>query len=436
MQKRFHQHIQKTFPFLMENKFLIAISGGVDSVVLAYLCQRENLDFAFAHCNYQLRGEDSDQDEKFVRNLAKEFGVEVFVKRFETKKLVGSQEKSIQLLARELRYNWFQKLIKETAYTYVLTAHHLNDNVETFFINTIRGTGLEGLTGIPEINQKIIRPLLQFSRQEIQDYAEKNDIDWREDASNSSDDYLRNRIRHHIVPFLEKENPDFLSAFSLTQNHLENSSTLIQDYCHHLKAEISFQKEGKTYFKIDKLKKIPHLNLVIYHLFSPYGFKAFDDILSLLEAQSGKQVFSKNYRLLKDRDELILAKKQNKTEQVITINEDENVIDFPKGKIICEKVVKMDCADNGMGYIAENKIKYPLQLRPWRSGDTFRPLGMKGHKKISDFLKDLKLSLFEKENIWVLLSEEKIVWVVGLRVDEAFKIEKDTKDILKLQLLV
>ncbi|HLS29381.1 MAG TPA: tRNA lysidine(34) synthetase TilS [Flavobacteriaceae bacterium] len=434
MQREFELHLQQNFSFLYKEQFLIAISGGIDSVVLTHLCKMAGLKFALAHCNYQLRAEESDADEQFVRKLAEEYNVEVLVKKFNTAELV-QKDASIQLLARNQRYQWFAELLSQKKYKYLLTAHHLNDDMETFFINLLRGTGLKGLTGIPPKNKNIIRPLLKFPKKEIEEFAKNRNLKWKEDVTNLSDDYVRNRIRHHIVPVLEKENPDFSKAFSLTQNHLKDAFRLNQDYAEALKANIVHQEGGLRYFDIKKLKAQPNLPAVLYLLLNEYNFTAWEDMIDLLDGESGKIILSKSHRLLKDRDHIILSANTEREKPEILIEKGEKIINFPAGKLICESVINVAELDNQIAYLAAKKLTYPLKLRIWRPGDRFQPFGMKGHKKVSDFLKDEKLNLFEKENTWVLLSENTVVWVVGHRIHEAFRIKESENKILKIKWL-
>ncbi len=434
MQQEFEQHLEANFPFLTHEKCLIAVSGGVDSVVLTHLCKSVNLDIALAHCNFQLRGAESEADENFVRELGEQIKYPVFVKRFNTRQEVGSTEKSIQLRAREQRYAWFDKLSRQHKYPYILTGHHLNDEVETFLINLLRGTGLSGLSGIPEKNKNILRPLLPFSRRQIENYAQKHQLQWREDTTNATDDYRRNRIRHHIIPLLVEENPDFLSNFFKTQKHLKQAEYLLADYSRFLTKKLTQRKAHKTYIDIEQLKALPHTKGVLYQLLKDYGFTAWDDIYALLTAQPGKQVLSKRYRLLKDRDFLVIKEKAEKSEKEILIKSPNSVTKFPKGTLRCEMVPKILRYNDEITYLAANKLTFPLKLRIWQPGDVFQPLGMKGHKKVSDFLKDEKLSLFEKENTWVLCADDQIVWVVNHRIDDAYKVGKDSTNILKIEL--
>ncbi|HET8837369.1 MAG TPA: tRNA lysidine(34) synthetase TilS, partial [Flavobacteriaceae bacterium] len=253
MQIDFENHLLKTFPFIKGKRILLAISGGIDSVVLGYLCQHIKLDFVLAHCNFSLRGKESDGDELFVKNLAQEWGRELFIKKFNTQKIAAERKCSIQVAARELRYDWFQNLAEKWNFDYIFTAHQADDNLETYLINTIRGTGLEGLTGIPEINGMILRPLLPFSRSEIETYAKTSSIFWREDSSNASSKYLRNKIRHEVIPVLKTENPHLLQSFSKTQQHLQEASDLIAECSKLLFEEIVEKKGDELHFDIQKI---------------------------------------------------------------------------------------------------------------------------------------------------------------------------------------
>ncbi len=435
MKNRFAIHIRTTFPYLQKSKLLIAVSGGVDSVVLAYLCNELGLKTALAHCNFQLRGAESDEDEAFVRNLGKQFKISVFVKHFNTRELAG-EENSIQLVARDLRYHWFQTLREQEGFDYVLTAHHLNDDIETFFINLMRGTGIEGVSGIPQKNGRCIRPLLNFSRREIMNFALQRNLQWREDRSNASDAYLRNRIRHKIIPLFRDEDPQFLKQFKMSRDYLRQAAHLLDDYTEELERDIRCKRKGMYYYDISKIRSKKHPRAVLYRLFQSYGFNAWDDIFDLLTAQSGKVVFSSTHRLLKDREYLILDQKRTVALTCRELRENQKRLQFEGGFLICENVIKVTETAKNIAYLAAEKLVFPLTLRRWKSGDSFRPLGMLGRKKISDFLRDEKVSLFEKEQIWVLMSGSAIVWVVGHRIDDRFKIQEDTKQILKIEWLV
>lgn len=404
----------------------------MDSVVLAHLCSKLNLNIALAHCNFNLRGNESDEDENFVIELADNLELEVFIERFETEVYARTQKISIQMAARELRYKWFEDLKETLGFDYIFTAHHANDNLETVLINFVRGTGLEGLTGIPERNGNIIRPLLAFSREEIEDYARISHLNWREDSSNTSVKYLRNKIRHEILPKLFELNPKMLETFEVTRNNLNESAALVDDYISALFPRIAKEEEFGYSFRIKLLKTIPHLKAVLYELFKTFGFTEWNDVYDLLEAQPGKIVYSKTHRLIKDRENLLLTLLPDPEEREFEILAGEEVVMLPIGTFQFEEVGELSEADAKTIFLDLNKLQFPLTVRKWEKGDYFIPFGMKGKKKLSKFFKDEKLSLPEKENCWLLCSRNEIVWVIGHRADARFRVEKETSTILKL----
>lgn len=428
----FQNHLTDKFPEVSHSRILIAISGGMDSVVLAHLCSKLNLNIALAHCNFNLRGNESDEDENFVIELADNLELEVFIERFETEVYARTQKISIQMAARELRYKWFEDLKETLGFDYIFTAHHANDNLETVLINFVRGTGLEGLTGIPERNGNIIRPLLAFSREEIEDYARISHLNWREDSSNTSVKYLRNKIRHEILPKLFELNPKMLETFEVTRNNLNESAVLVDDYISALFPRIAKEEEFGYSFRIKLLKTIPHLKAVLYELFKSFGFTEWNDVYDLLEAQPGKIVYSKTHRLIKDRENLLLTLLPDPEEREFEILAGEEVVMLPIGTFQFEEVGELSEADAKTIFLDLNKLQFPLTVRKWEKGDYFIPFGMKGKKKLSKFFKDEKLSLPEKENCWLLCSRNEIVWVIGHRADARFRVEKETSTILKL----
>ncbi|WP_372919842.1 tRNA lysidine(34) synthetase TilS [Salegentibacter sp.] len=433
MEKPFKNLIKSDFPSLSTSRLLLAVSGGLDSVVLTHLCHEAKLDFAIAHCNFNLRGNESDADEKFVKKLAVDMDCQVFTQNFDTKSYAGDKGLSIQMAARELRYKWFEELRLQHNYGFVLTAHHANDDVETFFINLVRGTGLEGLSGIQVENKKVIRPLLKFSRKEIEAYAREKKITWREDSSNASTKYLRNKIRHEIVPQFEELNPGFVQTFLQTQEHLKQSQDLVEDYLSLIYPE-AVQK-GKLGYELDIafLRKIPNTKPVLYQLLKSFGFTEWDDVYNLLDAQPGKMVFSSGHRLIKDREKLILTELPSEIEnQQFEIEENEEFVMLPIGTFTFSVVNEIEERAENCIYVDPDLLDYPLIVRKWQKGDYFYPFGMKGRKKLSDFFKDKKLSLPEKENSWLLCSGEKIVWVINQRADNRFAINSPDQKILKI----
>ncbi|RBN50744.1 tRNA lysidine(34) synthetase TilS [Flavobacterium psychrolimnae] len=435
MLQKFQNHLLHNFQFLSGKKILLATSGGKDSMVMVHLFQQLDYEIGIAHCNFQLRGMESFEDQNFVQEYAAANGIPVFITQFDTKAFAEDYKVSTQVAARELRYNWFYELLETEKFDYILTAHHADDNLETFLINLSRGTGLEGLTGIPEQNDRVIRPLLAFSQEEMEEYAKLNNIKWREDSSNASDKYLRNKIRHHLVPMLKELNPNFLSSFHKTQTYLQEAQGMVEDASIMIYQQVAKQEDDTIYFDLKKLKKLPNYKSYLHQWLKEFGFSAWDDIYDLVESQSGKYVFSPEYRLLKDRDSLILSPINfvNEKEEY-SIDENQKEVNFPLNLLFC-KVADISLTTNSAIFVDADKLQFPLVLRHWNEGDSFQPFGMNGKsKKVSKLFKDEKLSLLEKENSWLLCSNNQIVWIIGLRQDERFRIENTTKNILKIQL--
>ncbi|MEZ4797677.1 MAG: tRNA lysidine(34) synthetase TilS [Flavobacteriaceae bacterium] len=435
MLKQFEQHINKNFPFLKKGKLLIAISGGVDSVVLAYLCKEINLNVALAHCNFNLRDKESDADEDFVLELAKNWNLEVFIENFNTKQFAQDKKMSTQVAARTLRYFWFDEIASQLGYQYILTAHHADDNFETFLINLSRGTGLDGLLGIPDVNENIVRPLLPFKREDIEKFAKQKKLKWREDSSNSSTKYLRNKLRHDVIPILKGINPKLLQNFKKTQEYLNDIKDIVDDRIDEVaKKVVSKTSHNGIALHIEELQKLTNTQAYLYELLHGFGFTQWNDILDLLSAQSGKQIFSNTHRLLKDRDYLILSEIKEQQDKSIKITDYQSLVLVPFGKLSIKEVDKTTKTSKHIIYLDKSLLKFPLTLRQWKEGDFFFPLGMKGKKKLSKYFKDEKLSLLEKENIWLLCSDNDIVWILNQRADSRFEVTEKTKSILKIEI--
>ncbi|MFT4699040.1 MAG: tRNA(Ile)-lysidine synthase [Flavobacteriaceae bacterium] len=434
MLHEFNKHIIKDFPFLEGKKLLIACSGGLDSVVLSRLMKELNYNISLAHCNFSLRGLESDEDETFVNQLADKLSIPIFIKTFETKKYAAEHKVSTQVAARNLRYHWFNELKDENLYDYILTGHHLDDDLETFFINLSRGTGIRGLDGIPSIINSIVRPLLNFSREEILQFAERKNLNWREDSSNASRDYLRNKLRLDVIPNYKEIDSRVLNNFKTTQKNLRMSQNLIDDYMTLIKNLVITQVNNEYHFNVNQLKSLPNTDGLLYELLFPFGFNAWNDISELLSAQTGKQIFSKTHRLIKNREVLILAEINLEEISEVVVKEGTEEIYFPF-HLVFSKVNKIIETHENTVYLDRDKISFPLELRHWKEGDAFYPFGMKGKKKLSKLFKDEKLSLVAKEKIWLLCSENEIVWVVGMRLDDRFKTDDNTNEILKIALL-
>ena len=320
MLQKLQNHINTNLSFLKEKKLLLAVSGGIDSMVLVRLCHQLQLNFAVVHCNFQLRGNESDDDEMLVIQTCQDGYIPYYLNSFDTLEFAKKNKLSIQLAARKLRYDWFYKLMNENGFDYILTAHHLDDSLETFLINFTRGSGLDGLIGIPEQNDKIVRPLLIFSRNEIETFAQENNIAWREDSSNASDKYLRNKLRHDVLPILKELNPSLLSSFENTIKNLKQSQSLVDDASKMVYEKVVSEEEHHTVFDLTKLLKYPNYKAYLFSWLSDFGFTDWDSVYDLVLAQSGKQVMSNSHVLLKNRNALLLFPRKENSEIAIFLH--------------------------------------------------------------------------------------------------------------------
>ncbi|MGB5480204.1 MAG: tRNA lysidine(34) synthetase TilS [Eudoraea sp.] len=430
MINQFKEHIAVNFPELFENHFLVACSGGVDSVVLAHLCSLNKMDFSIVHCNFQLRGYESDMDAFFVEDLARKLGKKIYIKDFDTDSYVNINKVSLQMAARELRYRWFEELMKKNKIKTLVTAHHADDNLETFIINLSRGTGIKGLTGIPAKTSNISRPLLIFSRAQIMQFAEIKNISWREDHSNLDKKYLRNKIREDVIPRLRELHPGFLGNYEATRANLEGSAALLENYLAEIKQEL-FQKEDDLIrIPINSLLKLDPIKVYMYELFHQYGFKEWNDVVGLLTASSGKEIYSQTHRLLKDRQYLLLQPLHPSTIEKFKIDAASGTITKPINMKI-DEVKAMGEQSKRILYVDKETLNHKLSIRKWEKGDYFYPFGMNGTKKVSKFYKDEKLDLISKEKQWLLCSGDAIVWIIGRRGDDRFKVTPETKNILR-----
>jgi len=436
LKNKFAQHIQANFPEFATNKILVAVSGGLDSVVLLHLLHQLKFDVIIAHCNFNLREKDADIDEDFVRNLGEKLNIPTLVKSFNTNEFTKKNKLSIQEAARKLRYDWFNELIVNNQADLLVTAHHLNDNFETVLHHLTRGTGLTGLLGIPSKNKNTYRPLLAFTRKEIKQFANENNITWREDKSNAQTKYIRNKIRHKVLPVLQEINPNLLHSFSKTLAHLTEANAVLQEQIVQKWQEVSSVKNKIIQVDIQKLKQLSNVDFYLYNFFKPFGFNDVSEIKKLLYTQSGKQLFSAKYRLLKDRKFLLLDTISIKKEEHFSLTEENEqlITDFFRLKIEINPENTEIYSDKEKKSILIDKdlLKFPLTVRKWQKGDYFYPSKMQGKKKLSKFFKDNKLNLFEKEKVWVLLSDTKIVWVIGIRQDKRFSVTKTTKNKVKI----
>ncbi|MGY8919114.1 MAG: tRNA lysidine(34) synthetase TilS [Flavobacteriales bacterium] len=432
MFEEFKSHLINEFPFLFNNKILIATSSGVDSVVLCNLCNDLGLDFSIAHCNFSLRGEESDEDAKFAEALAKLLNVDFYLKKFNTISYKENSGLSTQMAARELRYKWFDDLLIN--YDCLLTAHHLDDQLETFLMNLSRGSGLGGLLGIPIMNKKKIRPLLSFSKNQIVNYARENNISWREDSSNLSNDYLRNEIRNNVIPEFKKSAPDLLKNFNKSLNYLKNSKSYIQEKINETSKKIIFDEGHQVKYDIKEILRLDNLKMYLFEFFHKFGFNQLTDIENILTSQSGKQILSKTHRIVKDRDFLILEEISNMSFVSIDVGSDAAQVDTIYGSLFFNLSLNFEkSVDPSSVYVDLGKLVYPLRVEVYSKGMEFIPFGMSGKKSLSKFFKDKKLSIIDKNRSLVLVNgNNELIWVVNQRMDDRYKITESTSRILKI----
>lgn len=420
MLSKFKEHIEQNFPECFQKKILVAISGGIDSIVLTFLLKKLNINIILAHCNFQLRNEESAEDELFVKLFSEKLQIPLKTIRFETKKFSEQTKQNTQLAARKLRYDWFEEIAKTENCDFIATAHHADDNLETFFINLSRGSGIDGLIGIPPRNGKIIRPLLAFSRSEIENFATENNLTWREDSSNFSDNYTRNKIRHHIAPLLKLIHPKFKENLQKTQTFLKENQAFIQEEIQLLKSKYFKETNCYTEFQFEEISKHPQRQFIVYQLFKPYGFQNKTDLNHFFNSHTGKELISPTHRLIKNRNVWILVPKEEKNEFEYSISVENKKITQPIFLEFSENQPQIHLKNTIS--VDTKKIQFPLKIRKPKQGDFFFPKGMNGKKKLlSKFFKDEKYSSIEKENQWLLTdANQQIIWIIGKRADERF----------------
>ncbi len=446
--------LKKWKAFLTENnlirpveKTLLAVSGGMDSVVLTKLFQISELPFGIAHCNFQLRGDASDADAQFVNALALTYDVPFYGAVFDTESYRTENKLSIEEAARNLRYTWLEEIRKEFGYSRIATGHHLNDSIETIILNLVRGTGLKGITGIPVSNQNIIRPLSCFSQKDIATLAEIFNLTWCTDATNFADTFSRNKIRNKVIPELKELNPSLENTFAQNIRHLQDAYSIYTAAIQKQIKKLVIEEKGDRYISVAALQHLPAVSTVLHVFLEPFGFNT-DQIISMVHSlgQSGKIFLSKTHRVFIDRKFFILSPLQEVPLPVVIADADTKTIQFADGRLQLEKkALPKNLHFNTSGTVAyfdADKVEFPMVLRRWRKGDYFYPLGLSrkksdkpGKKKVSDLLTDLKMHMRDKEKVMVLCSGEKIIWVAGIRQDEKTKISANTRQLLKIKML-
>jgi tRNA(Ile)-lysidine synthase len=433
MQAAFREHIMQSGLFQKEDRLLLAISGGIDSCVLAQLLHAEGYCFDMAHCNFNLRGAESDGDEQHCRQLAEKYRCRIFTGNFDTLAHAETTGQNIQLAARELRYNMFSDLVKEHGYRFVLTAHHADDQIETFFINLLRGTGINGICGIKEKNNFTVRPLLSFTRQQIEAFAKEQSISYRTDSSNSEDKYRRNFIRHQVIPQLRTLNPDLENTMLRNFSNFRQTADIARAYFKRVDERCCNENEEALYIDLDLLKEERRYAAFLYHKLERYGFNStqVNDLLKGLfdTGKTGKQFNAKGYKLTVERTHIVVRKPVTGQES----------IELPDVRSLRSffKVAEPQDLENTTPHqliISTSRIIFPLRLRSWRQGDYFIPFGMKGKKLLSDFFREQKMDSNEKEKALVLENGNgDIIWVTGKRSDERYRVSGGERDLLLIE---
>ncbi len=429
----FYAHLHTLVENLHRKKFLLTISGGKDSVALAHLFYQLQLSFSLAHCNFHLRGEDSNNDMKFVQDLAKKWQIPLYVKEFDTLAEQQKTDKSIEMVARELRYHWFDEI--GASFDYIVTAHHANDNAETVLLNLTRGTGLKGMIGIPEINGKYLRPLLPFTVDDILQYVEDEHLSYCIDQTNFSEIFHRNRMRHTVLPALTSINPQIIATFTRNIHHFQQQFNFLQYEIEQYRNRFTEKNDHQFSINIRELTSHPYASLLLYEFLKPYHFSFLvtREIFKALEGESGKTFFSPTHTLVKNRDTLIVQKREENQPLNFSFQTIEELTNYGfsvdlqlnNGTVIYGR-------NPNIIYVDAKKLQSPFQLRNWETGDYFYPFGMRGKKKLSDFFVDQKIDKFSKYQTPLLCSNGEIVWVVGLRADNRFKIDAQTTHYYKI----
>ena len=412
-----------------KTNILLAVSGGIDSMVLFDLLLKNNFSFSVAHCNFSLRGCESDEDSTFIKKICDLNSIKFFMKKINTTKYADDNNLSIQMAARKIRYDWFKILREDCNFSFIATAHHCNDSVETLLINLIRGTGISGLRGIKELDQNIIRPLLSFTKNDLIKYTHDNNIQYREDSSNSSNKYVRNKVRNQIIPIMQEINPDIIDSIAKTMSRIEDVEIIYNQYVHRKKKKLLIFSDSEYSVCIDQLLQEPAPKQLLYEIISDFGFKDIDSVFVSLFSNSGKEFYNKDFYMVKDRNQIIITK--HISNDSILVFEETSTLSIPFD-ISFNLIDNIDSFDdllfsNQEMYINYSNLKFPLLIRPWRAGDSFVPLGMKKFKKLSDYFIDKKFSLVAKKKSRVLVSDSQIVCIIGERLDERFKLVENSK---------
>ena len=422
MIRKFQQYIENYGLIGKDERVLVALSGGVDSMVLAELMRRSGYDIAFAHCNFHLRGEESDGDERFVRDYAERVGVRLFVKHFDTIQYAENHKISIEMAARELRYSWFDELLKNQRFHKLAIAHHADDQIETFFINLLRGSGIKGLKAMQPANGLYVRPLLWASRGEIKNFAVENGIEWREDRTNQETVYFRNKIRHELLPVLDGIKPDAREKICLSVDCLASENQIYRELIKEKLSHIEHIDGVLHSIRKEELKDNLQLLFEWARDFG-FGFPQCETVMSVINSEPGKEFYSGDYQLVVENDSIdVFPIDLHDENPKLVQNVFDKIPDF-----------KIEKSNPNIAQLDADKIKFPLRLRHWRQGDRFHPLGMHGSKLVSDFFNDLNFTAFQKKTACIVTdADDEIVWIAGYRIDDDFKITNKTTRICEI----
>ncbi|MEO6148949.1 MAG: tRNA lysidine(34) synthetase TilS [Mucilaginibacter sp.] len=436
---RFSEFIAQNTLFTPHSSILVAVSGGMDSVLLARLFSAAGYNFGIAHCNFQLRGDESTADQQFCNNLAQQLNVSFHTINFDTRQYAVAHKLSIQMAARELRYEWFEQVRQQYGYSAIALGHHQNDTIETILLNLTRGTGIAGLHGILPKNGALIRPLMFLGRDEIADIIRDEKIDYAEDSSNASTKYARNKLRHEVIPKLKEVNPNLENTFENNLRHFRELETLLELKVAELKNSLFSYRDEDVYLPISEVKKLHPQHLLLFKLLQDYGFSEIvvDDLVSSLEKHSGRVFESTRFRLILDREQLIITPKKASAENQISINQTDTEAHFGGYKLnLLHDDSPLIVRDNPLATSVDAALLvYPLTLRSWQQSDFFYPLGMKTRKKLSDFFIGEKVPLHKKQQIPLLVNGNgDIIWIGGYRPDERYKVGKNTKKVTIFEL--
>jgi len=438
MFKAFLKYIDDNRLLKKDDKVLLAVSGGIDSMVMAHLFIRAGIKVGIAHCNFTLRGNESDLDEELVKGFAANNGIPFYSARFDTKVYASEQGISIQMAARDLRYSWFRKVIKENRFDSVAIAHNLNDNIETFLINLTRGTSLAGLSGIRKKTDIVIRPILFATRKSIVDYCSEYNIVYREDKSNAEIKYTRNKIRHLVIPLLKEINQSVEFTLNETTERMNDINEIFSDFIENAGKKIFRNSGDFIVADIAALNQFRKNNTVLYELFRPFGLDSGtpEDLQNIIRGRTGGQIFTSTHRIIRNRKELLIEKFTIQKKETIIINSPEELSECPLfASVHLKNVTKRFRipASRQIACLDSDLISFPLKIRNWQDGDVFFPLGMTHKKKLSDYFIDEKLSIAAKEKIMILESDRSIVWIIGERIDNRFRVTESTRRVLLLK---